>query len=90
MLTSQGTSLSQSQLNRGNMPKKKEMVFHPEHYNKGIEVIDFIESWGLDFNEGNVVKYVTRHKLKGKPLEDLKKARFYIDRLIALQEREEG
>ena len=66
------------------MPKKKEMVFHPDHYNKGIEVIDFIESWGLDFNEGNVVKYVTRHKLK-----DLKKARFYIDRLIALQEREE-
>ena len=71
------------------MPKKKEMVEHPDHYNKGIEVIDFIESWSLDFNEGNVVKYVTRHKLKGKPLEDLKKARFYIDRLIALQEREE-
>ena len=72
------------------MPKKKEMVFHPDHYNKVIEVINFIESWGLDFNEGNVVKYVTRHKLKGNPLEDLKKARFYIDRLIALQEREEG
>ena len=73
------------------MPKKKEMVEHPQHYNAGaIEVIDFIEAWSLDFNEGNVVKYVTRHKLKGKPLEDLKKARFYIDRLIALQEREEG
>ena len=72
------------------MPKKKEMVQHPDHYNKGIEVIDFIESWSLDFNEGNVVKYVTRHKHKSDSLEDLKKARFYIDRLIALQEREEG
>jgi len=73
------------------MPKKKEMVNHPEHYNipGSIEVIDFIESWSLDFNEGNVVKYVTRHKHKRNPLEDLKKARFYIDRLIALQEREE-
>jgi hypothetical protein len=74
------------------MPKKKEMVQHPEHYNipGSIEVIDFIESWNLDFNEGNVVKYVTRRKHKSNPLEDLKKARFYIDRLIALQEREEG
>ncbi len=72
------------------MPKKKEMVEHPKHYNAGtIEVIDFIEAWSLDFNEGNVVKYITRHRHKSKPLEDLKKARFYIDRLIALQEREE-
>ncbi len=73
-------------MNESTVSKKKEMVFHPEHYNKGIEVIDFIESWDLDFNEGNVVKYVTRHKHKDKPLEDLKKARFYIDRLISLRE----
>lgn len=74
------------------MPKKKEMVEHPDHYNipGSIEVIDFIESWSLDFNEGNVVKYVTRHKHKSDALEDLKKARFYIDRLIALQERQQG
>ena len=67
------------------------MVEHPQHYNipGSIEVIYFIESCSLDFNEGNVVKYITRHKHKSKPLEDLKKARFYIDRLIALQEREE-
>lgn len=37
----------------------------------------------MGFNEGNVIKYVSRHKYKGKPLEDLKKARFYLDRLIA-------
>ena len=74
------------------MPKKKEMVEHPAHYNVpgSIEVIDFIESRSLDFNEGNVVKYVTRHKHKSDALEDLKKARFYIDRLIALQERQQG
>ena len=74
------------------MPKKKEMVEHPAHYNVpgSIEVIDFIESWSLDFNEGNVVKYVTRQKHKSDALEDLKKARFYIDRLIALQERQQG
>lgn len=73
------------------MPKKKEMVQHPDHYNAGaIEVIDFIEAWSLDFNEGNIVKYVTRHKHKSDALEDLKKARFYIDRLIALQERQQG
>ena len=71
------------------MSKKKEMVNHPDHYNKGIEVIDFIESWDLNFSEGNVVKYVTRHKHKKDSLEDLKKARFYIERLISELERQD-
>ena len=58
-------------------------VNHPGHYNKGkIEVIDAIEEWGLGFNDGNVIKYVSRHKHKDKPLEDLEKARWYIDREI--------
>ena len=60
----------------------EETVDHPDHYNKGIEVIDFIESWDMDFNTGNAVKYLSRHKYKEKPLEDLKKARWYVDRLI--------
>ncbi len=68
--------------------KEKEFVDHPDHYNKGIEVIDFIESWDMDFNTGNVVKYVSRHKLKGKPLEDLQKARWYVDRLIENAKKE--
>ena len=38
--------------------------------------------WKLDFNAGNVIKYVVRHNHKGKPLEDLKKARWYLQRLI--------
>jgi len=66
---------------------KKEMVDHPDHYNQGkIEVIDAIEDWGLDFNEGNVVKYVARHRHKVNPLEDLKKAKWYLERIIAQHE----
>ena len=62
---------------------RREAVNHPPHYNQGtIEVIDAIEDWGLDFNAGNVVKYVARHQHKANPVEDLKKARWYLDRLI--------
>tara|TARA_B100000282_G_scaffold195369_1_gene142651 strand:- start:330 stop:557 length:228 start_codon:yes stop_codon:yes gene_type:complete len=61
-----------------------EKVNHPKHYNKGkIEVIEAIEDWDLNFSEGNVVKYVARHRFKGEPLEDLKKARWYLERLIS-------
>ena len=62
---------------------RREAVNHPTHYNVGsIEVIDAIDDWGLDFNAGNVVKYVARHQHKANPVEDLKKARWYLDRLI--------
>ena len=62
-----------------------EAVNHPSHYNSGkIEVIDYIEDQSLNFNLGNVVKYVSRAGKKDayKIIEDLKKARFYIDREI--------
>lgn len=60
-----------------------EKVDHPKHYNMGsIEVIDLIEDWGLDFNEGNVIKYFARAKHKGKFLEDMEKAKWYLQRLI--------
>lgn len=59
------------------------VIDHPSHYNKGkIEVIDFIEDQGLSFHLGNVVKYVARAGSKGDKLEDLKKARWYLDRYI--------
>ena len=59
-------------------------VDHPSHYNTGsVEVIDAIEDWKLGFHEGNVVKYVARAQHKGKQLEDLKKAAWYLNRLIA-------
>jgi hypothetical protein len=58
-------------------------VDHPPHYNFGkIEVIDFIEDQQLGFHEGNTVKYVARARHKGRELEDLKKARWYLDRKI--------
>jgi hypothetical protein len=65
------------------MKDREETVDHPRHYNQGrIEVIDAIEDWKLNFCEGNVVKYVARHRHKGAPLDDLKKAKWYLDRLI--------
>lgn len=58
-------------------------VDHPSHYNHGtIEVIDVIEDWGCGFNDGNAIKYLARHRHKGRPLEDLKKARWYLEREI--------
>ena len=54
----------------------------PQHYNVGIEPVKYITSHGLGFLEGNVVKYITRYKLKGAPVEDLHKARVYIDLLL--------
>lgn len=66
-----------------------EKVNHPAHYNKGkIEIIDAIDDWNLGFYDGNVVKYVARAKHKGTELEDLKKAKWYLDRYIQLKEKE--
>ena len=70
-------------------------INHPQHYTLGkIEVIDFIEDTGLNFNLGNVVKYVARagHKkssgksVDAKALEDLKKAQWYLNREISSRE----
>lgn len=58
-------------------------IDHPSHYNRGkIEVIDFIEDQGLSFHLGNVIKYIARAGSKGDKLEDLKKARWHLDRYI--------
>lgn len=57
-------------------------VNKPSHYNNGsIDPIDYITANSMNFLEGNVVKYVTRYKFKNG-LEDLKKAEFYLKRLI--------
>ena len=49
-----------------------------------------IEDWDLGFAAGNAVKYIARYKHKAEPVEDLKKARWYIDRLIQRIEKEDG
>jgi len=60
-----------------------DMVNSPPHYTAGgVETIDFIEAKGLNYNLGNAVKYITRAGLKGDRVEDLKKAKWYIDREI--------
>ena len=58
-------------------------VNHPSHYTRGkIEVIDFIEDQQLPYHLGNVIKYIARAGHKGDKLEDLQKARWYLDRYI--------
>lgn len=65
-----------------------DMVNHPPHYTFGkIEVIDAIDDWRLGFYEGQVVKYVARAKYKGAELQDLKKAQWYLNRLIIILEK---
>ena len=54
----------------------------PFHYDTGIEPVKFILSHGLGFLEGNIIQYLVRYKLKGNPVEDLHKARVYIDLLL--------
>ena len=65
---------------------KYDTVEKPKHYNRSIEVIDFIEAYDLNYRLGNVVKYIARHELKhddlDKQIEDLKKAKWYLDREI--------
>ena len=54
----------------------------PFHYDTGIEPVKFILSHGLGFLEGNIIKYLVRYRAKGSPVEDLHKARVYIDLLL--------
>lgn len=63
---------------------KADNVNHPAHYKVGgIETIDFIEAKKLNYNLGNVVKYITRADHKSNTQEDLLKARWYLNREIA-------
>ena len=76
--------------------EKEDMVNEPPHYKKGkMQAIDIIEAGIGDqgfvgYLVGNIFKYLLRYRFKGNPVEDLKKARFYLDKLIAktLDEKE--
>jgi len=63
-------------------------IDNPEHYDLDPKPIDVIEKWEMGFLDGNVLKYLARYRSKGSPIEDLKKARWYLDRLINSLERE--
>lgn len=63
-------------------------VDHPPHYRaNGVEAIDVIEAFELGFNLGNAAKYILRAGRKGDALEDIRKARWYLDREITKRER---
>jgi len=66
-------------------------VDRPSHYvaPNGMEALDFIEAFQLGFHEGTIVQYVIRWPKKNG-IEDLYKARVYLDRLIALTEAANG
>ena len=60
-------------------------VSHPSHYNQGgVECIDALDAcgFGLDFCVGSALKYLWRFKEKGNPIQDLEKARWYIDHAV--------
>jgi hypothetical protein len=63
---------------------KPDPVNHPAHYKVGgIETIDFIEAKRLNYNIGNVVKYITRADHKGNRKQDLEKAKWYLERELS-------
>ncbi|UYM26629.1 hypothetical protein SEA_BAUER_80 [Arthrobacter phage Bauer] len=75
-------------------PPADDAVNHPPHYggeDDPYEAIKVIEAWGLGFHLGNTVKYIARAgKKSGQSLlQDLRKARWYIDRLIKKLEGEQ-
>lgn len=70
-------------------PIQEDEIKRPVHYNQGkIETWDYIVSQKLGYLEGNVVKYLTRHKLKGGK-QDLLKAQAYLNKLIETDYPEE-
>lgn len=69
-------------------PNNSDIINRPAHYTSGsIEPIDYIISHAMNFNRGNVIKYITRAGIKGDGLkyeiEDLEKAKWYIEREIS-------
>jgi hypothetical protein len=59
-------------------------IIRPAHYTySAIEPIDVIEAWQLGFHLGNVVKYLARAGRKGNRMQDLLKARWYLDRELS-------
>lgn len=70
---------------------KQDIINHPAHYKSsaGIESIEVIEAFELNFRLGNVIKYILRHDKKGRALEDLKKARWYLNREIEKMEEKQ-
>ena len=71
------------------MTSETDTIERPAHYTfSAIEPIDVIEAWAFGFHLGNVLKYLARAGRKGSKLDDLKKARWYLDREIKRMEED--
>lgn len=69
--------------------KMVDLVNDPPHYKHGgIETIDYIEAKELNFHLGNAVKYISRANHKGTPLQDIRKAIWYLERELDRRHRE--
>lgn len=68
-------------MEKANQKEPKQQIGGSHYEKMAIQPIDFIMQNNLNFAEGNVIKYVLRYKLKNG-VEDLRKARHYIDILI--------
>lgn len=82
-------SRTSSRIGTRDVEKEHDPVNNPRHYQShksGVECIQITEH--MNFNLGNCLKYVWRADLKNDAIEDLRKARFYLDREIALRLRE--
>lgn len=86
-ILSGGSAHARGLLRKRKEPERREMVNHPRHYGGDTlhEVIKCLRAWGLEKDAllWNAVKYIARAALKGNMIEDLKKARFYLDRRIS-------
>jgi len=69
-----------------------DLINRPPHYgadtDNPYETIKVIEAWGLGYRLGNCLKYISRCDKKGSPIEDLEKARWYLDREIQKRREE--
>lgn len=74
------------------MENKKEWVNHPTHYQSknGMEVIDVIDNFELNFNLGNAVKYILRCGKKDNDIQELNKAIWYINHEIELRTKNDN
>ena len=84
----EGITMTDNENVVGKITFSHDPVEFPAHYLKGgIDTFDFIKAKGLTYEEGNIVKYVVRSRHKGNRLEDLKKASWYLRKLIEEAEK---
>jgi len=86
-------ALSEKSVTQSEHSSTADAVNHPPHYNKGIETTKYIKSWDMNWNQANVIKYVSRYNLKNKhdvnlQIQDLMKAKWYLEDLIKELEKQ--